>query len=154
MAKINHITDMEIIEKLYEASICGVPVDMLVRGNCSMVTGVPGVSENIHINGIIDRYLEHSRILIFANGGEEKYYIGSADWMPRNLDHRIEVLAPVYEPDIKKDLKRVIEFGLQDTMQGRIVDGSGENRPWGNGTEALFRSQEALYDYYLNQEKE
>lgn len=154
MAKINHITDMEIIEKLYEASTCGVPVDMLVRGNCSMVTGVPGVSENIHINGIIDRYLEHSRILIFANGGEEKYYIGSADWMPRNLDHRIEVLAPVYEPDIKKDLKRVIEFGLQDTMQGRIVDGSGENRPWGNGTEALFRSQEALYDYYLNQEKE
>ncbi len=154
MAKINHITDMEIIEKLYEASTCGVPVDMLVRGNCSMVTGVPGVSENIHINGIIDRYLEHSRILIFANGGEEKYYIGSADWMPRNLDHRIEVLAPVYEPDIKKDLKRVIEFGLQDTMQGRIVDGSGENRPWGNGTEVLFRSQEALYDYYLNQEKE
>lgn len=154
MGKINHITDMEIIEKLYEASSCGVPVEMLVRGNCSMVTGVPGVSENIHINGIIDRYLEHSRILIFANGGEEKYYIGSADWMPRNLDHRIEVLTPVYEPEIKKDLKQVVEFGLKDTMQGRMVDGSGENRPWKSETDTLFRSQEALYNYYIDKEKE
>ena len=72
-------------------------VELVVRGNCSLVTGVPGISENIHINGIIDRYLEHSRIFIFANGGEEKYYIGSADWMPRNLDNRIEVAAPVYD---------------------------------------------------------
>lgn len=154
MGKINHITDVEIIEKLYEASSCGVPVDMLVRGNCSMVTKLTGFTRNIHINGIIDRYLEHSRILIFANGGDEKYYIGSADWMPRNLDHRIEVLTPVYEPEIKEDLKRVVEFGLKDTMQGRIVDGSGKNLPWGNGTEPLFRSQEALYNYYANKEKE
>ncbi len=154
MGKINHITDVEIVEKLYKASSCGVSVDMLVRGNCSMLTQETGFSQNIHINGIIDRYLEHSRILIFANGGDEKYYIGSADWMPRNLDHRIEVLTPVYEPEIKKDLKQVVEFGLKDTMQGHIVDGSGKNLPWGNGTEPLFRSQEALYNYYINKERE
>ncbi len=154
LVKINHITDAAIIDKLYEASSCGVPVKMLVRGNCSMVTGVPGVSENIQLSGIIDRYLEHSRILIFANGGEEKYFIGSADWMPRNLDNRIEVLTPVYEPEIQEDLKRVVEYGLHDTMQGRIVDGSGENRSCENGTEPLFRSQEALYNHYLNKENE
>ena len=78
-------------------------MELVVRGNCSLVTGVPGISENIHINGIIDRYLEHSRIFIFANGGEEKYYIGSADWMPRNLDNRIEVAAPVYDKEIQAD---------------------------------------------------
>ena len=151
--KINHITDTDIIEKLYEASSSGVEVEMLVRGNCSLITGVPGLSETMHLTGIIDRYLEHSRILIFANGGEEKYYIGSADWMPRNLDHRIEVLTPVYDPDIQADLRRVVEYGLKDTSQGRIVDGSGENRPLPAAEgESLFRSQEALYQSYLTQE--
>ena len=153
LGKINHITDEEIVEKLYEASASGVTVDMLVRGNCSLVTGVPGVSDTIHLTGIIDRYLEHSRILIFANGGEEKYYIGSADWMPRNLDHRIEVLTPVYDPDIQADLRRVVAYGLKDTRQGRIVDGSGENRPLPlTEGEPSFRSQEALYQAYLTQE--
>ena len=84
--KINHITDQVMVKKLYEASAAGVPIDIVLRGNCSLVTGIPGVSETIHINGIIDRYLEHSRIFIFAAGGEEKCFIGSADWMPRNLD--------------------------------------------------------------------
>ena len=108
LANVNHITDRALIEKLYEASAAGVKIELVVRGNCSLVPTVPGVSENIHINGIIDRYLEHSRIFIFANGGEEKYYIGSADWMPRNLDNRIEVLAPVYDKEIQADLKRIV----------------------------------------------
>ena len=146
LAKVNHITDRELIGKLYEASTAGVRIDLLVRGNCSIVTGVPGVSENIRINGIIDRYLEHSRIFIFANNGEEKYYIGSADWMPRNLDYRIEALAPVYDKDIQADLKQIICYGLKDTTKGRIVDGSGENLPWKG--DALFRSQEELYTEY------
>ncbi len=107
-------------------------MELVVRGNCSLVTGIAGISENIHINGIIDRYLEHSRIFIFANGGEEKYYIGSADWMPRNLDNRIEVLAPVYDKEIQADLKRIVCYGYRDTAKGRIVDGTGENRPWEN----------------------
>ena len=107
MAKINHITDKALVRKIYEASAAGVRIDLLVRGNCSLVTGIPGVSDTIRINGIIDRYLEHSRILIFGNGGEERYFIGSSDWMTRNLDNRIEVMAPVYDLDLQRDLKRV-----------------------------------------------
>ena len=126
LIKINHITDPVMVKKLYEASSHGVRIDLLVRGNCSLITGVPGVSDAIRINGIIDRYLEHSRIFIFANGGDEKMFIGSADWMPRNLDNRVEVIAPVYDPEIKADLKRVVEYGLKDTLQGRVVDGTGE----------------------------
>ena len=96
LIKINHITDPVMVKKLYEASSHGVRIDLLVRGNCSLITGVPGVSDTIRINGIIDRYLEHSRIFIFANGGDEKMFIGSADWMPRNLDKRVEVIHRVY----------------------------------------------------------
>lgn len=145
IAKVNHITDHALVEKLYEASAAGVKIDLVVRGNCSLVTDVPGVSENIRINGIIDRYLEHSRIFIFANGGEERYYIGSADWMPRNLDNRIEVLTPVYDKDIQADLKQVVCHGFRDTSKGRMVDGTGENRPQEG---APFRSQEELYNEY------
>ncbi|WP_018668674.1 RNA degradosome polyphosphate kinase [Bacteroides gallinarum] len=148
LVKINHITDMTMVRKLYEASANGVPVSLLVRGNCSLTTGIPGVSDTIRINGIIDRYLEHSRIFIFAAGGEDKTFIGSADWMPRNLDNRVEVVAPVYDPRIKADLRKVIEFGLRDNCQGSIVDGSGENRPWIAEDDAPFRSQEELYKSY------
>ena len=147
--KINHITDPVIVNKLYEASQAGVKVELLVRGNCSVMTGVPGVSDNIRIVGIIDRYLEHSRIFIFAAGGEEKVFIGSADWMPRNLDNRVEVVTPVYDPAIKGEMKRIVEYGLNDTLQGRVVDGKGENNFRDTGEEKPFRSQEALYDYYV-----
>lgn len=153
--KINHITDPIMVNKLYEASQAGVEIDLLVRGNCSLLTGIPGVSDNIHITGIIDRYLEHSRIFVFAAGGEERVFIGSADWMPRNLDNRVEVVTPVYDPRIKEEMKRIVEYGLKDTLQGRVVDGQGENLfheiPEG---EKPFRSQEALYDYYLNEDKQ
>lgn len=153
MVKINHITDPVMVKKLYEASSHGIRIDLLVRGNCSLVTGIPGMSGTIRINGIIDRYLEHSRIFIFANGGDEKMFIGSADWMPRNLDNRVEVIAPVYDPEIKADLKRVVEYGLKDTLQGRVVDGTGENRPWTTESNEPFRSQEELYNYYVNENK-
>lgn len=153
LIKINHITDPVMVKKLYEASSHGVRIDLLVRGNCSLITGVPGVSDTIRINGIIDRYLEHSRIFIFANGGDEKMFIGSADWMPRNLDNRVEVIAPVYDPEIKADLKRVVEYGLKDTLQGRVVDGTGENRPWISEDKTAFCSQEELYKYYLNENR-
>ena len=152
--KINHITDPLMVEKLYEASQAGVDISLVVRGNCSLITGIPGVSDNIRINGIIDRYLEHSRIFVFASGGEEKVFIGSADWMPRNLNNRIEVITPVYDPEIKEEMKRIVDYGFKDTMQGRIVDGSGENlfREPEEG-EAPFRSQEALYNYYIEKNR-
>lgn len=151
LAKVNHITDRPLIDKLYEASAAGVRIDLLVRGNCSLVTGLPGISETIRVNGIIDRYLEHSRILIFGNGGEELYYLGSADWMTRNFDNRIEVMAPVYDKTIQEDLKRVIEYGLRDTLQGHVVDGTGRNLPWTTAGTPPFRSQEALYEWYKNE---
>lgn len=150
LGKINHITDAKIIEKLYEASQAGVKMRFLVRGNCSLMTGIEGLSKNIEIRGIIDRYLEHSRILIFGGGGRERYYIGSADWMTRNLDHRVEVYAPVYDPVVQAQLKRILEFGLADNVSARIVDGSGANRIYHNGQEE-FRSQERLYEYYCAQ---
>ena len=146
--KINHITDTAMVKKLYEASANGVPVDLLVRGNCSLMTGIPRVSDTIRISGIIDRYLEHSRIFVFAAGGENKTFIGSADWMPRNLDNRVEVVTPVYDARIKEDLWRVIDFGLRDNCQGSVVDGNGGNRPWAMEGKEAFRSQEELYKYY------
>lgn len=114
-AKLNHITDPAMVKKLYEASGHGVQVDLVVRGCCSLMTGVAGVSDTIRINGIIDRYLEHSRIFIFAAGGEEKVFMGSADWMPHNLDNRVEVVTPVYDPEIKSELKRIVDYALRDT---------------------------------------
>ncbi|MEI6753411.1 MAG: RNA degradosome polyphosphate kinase [Paludibacter sp.] len=146
--KINHIVDEKIIEKLYEASNAGVVIKLLVRGNCSLKTGVRKLSENIEALGIIDRYLEHSRVLIFANGGEERYFIGSADWMQRNLDNRVEVYTPVYDPEFRKQLKTIIEYGLKDNVKARIVDGSGNNIINSTGDDTPFRSQEEIYLYY------
>lgn len=151
--KINHITDLTMVQKLYEASQAGVDIDLLVRGNCSLFTGLPGISDHIRIHGIIDRYLEHARIFIFAAGGEEKVFMGSADWMPRNLDHRIEVITPVHDPSVKGELKRIVEYGLKDTLQGRIVDGKGDNAFWSTIMPVPFRSQEALYYDYLAENK-
>ena len=146
--KINHITDPLMVKKLYEASACGVPIDLVVRGNCSIVTGIPGKSDTIRIVGIIDRYLEHARIFQFCAAGEDKMFIGSADWMPRNLNNRVEVVTPIYSSSIKEDLKRVIDFALNDNMQGRIVDGTGRNLPWKTNDDTPFRSQEKLYEHY------
>ena len=149
--KINHITDVDMVKKLYEASQAGVRIDIVIRGNCSLVPNVPKISENIHCVGIIDRYLEHARILIFCNGGKNKYYLGSADWMPRNLINRVEVYTPVYDADLQADLLRTIEYGLKDTKNGRIIDGIGTN----NFVEGEpFRSQEALYNCYLKENEE
>ena len=143
--KINHITDTDMVTKLYQASKAGVKIDIVIRGNCSLVLGIKGLSENIRCVGIIDRYLEHSRILIFANGGKPRYFLGSADWMPRNLLNRIEVLTPVYDEELQADLMRTISYGMRDTTNGRIVDGKGTN----NFVEGEpFRSQQELYKEY------
>ena len=146
--KINHITDPVMVAKLYEAAAGGVEVRISVRGNCSLVTSKLSRHCDIRINGIIDRYLEHSRIYIFAAGGEEKIFIGSADWMPRNLDNRIEVVAPVYDQEIKQEMHRIVEYALRDTIQGRLADGSGENAPWTCGNPLEHGSQAELYEYY------
>ena len=140
--KINHITDTDMVTKLYQASKAGVKIDIVIRGNCSLVPGIKGLSENIRCVGIIDRYLEHSRILIFANGGKPRYFLGSADWMPRNLLNRIEVLTPVYDEEMQTDLMRTISYGMRDSTNGRLIDGKGTD-DFVNGEP--FRSQEELY---------
>ncbi len=147
--KINHITDTDIVAKLYQASKAGVKIDIVIRGNCSLVPGLQKYSENIRCVGIIDRYLEHSRVLIFCNGGKPRYYLGSADWMPRNLLNRIEVLTPVYDEDLQADLMRTVSYGMRDTANGRIVDGKGSNTLVEG---ERFRSQEELYKAYLENE--
>lgn len=139
--KVNHITEPRMVQKIYEAVESGVKVEALVRGNCSLVDN-EDFAGRLKIVGIIDRYLEHSRIFIFANGGEPLYFIGSADWMPRNLDQRIEVVTPVYDTDIKKELQTIVDYGLCDTKQGRLIAGHQEN-------DLPFRSQEALYMHYI-----
>lgn len=140
--KLNHLTDETMVQKIYEAVTAGVKVEAVVRGNCSLVDDEK-FGGRLKVVGIIDRYLEHSRIFIFCNGGEPRYFIGSADWMPRNLDSRIEVVVPVYDPDIQRELLRIVDYGLQDMVQGRLIMGKREAVP-------SFRSQEALYKYYLN----
>lgn len=149
LCKINHVTDFEMIGKLYAAAKAGVKIKMLVRGNCSLISGV---SENIEVYGVIDRYLEHSRIIIFGNNGDETCYVGSADWMERNLNHRIETAVPVYDREIKRHLKKIIEYGLRDNVKTRIVDGTGENRfKPAVADEHKFRSQDELQKYYDEQ---
>lgn len=142
--KVNHVTEPMIVNKIYDAVRAGVPVDMLVRGNCSLVDS-PEFNGNLRVVGIIDRFLEHSRIFCFCNGGDEKVFIGSADWMPRNLDCRIEVVTPVYDAAIKTECRRIVDYGLKDTRQGRVVIGKPN-------MEAVnispFRSQEELYKSY------
>ena len=151
--KINHITDKEVVAKLYQASQAGVRIDIVIRGNCSLVPDIRELSENIHAVGIIDRYLEHSRILIFCNGGKNRYFLGSADWMPRNLSDRVEVLTSVYDEDLKRDLMRTVEYGLKDNTNGRIVDGKGTNELQPIDDEhPAFRSQEELYHAYLKED--
>ena len=152
--KVNHITDPVMVKKICEAAENGVRIDMVVRGNCSVVTHGYPAGGNIRINGIIDRYLEHSRIFVFAAGGQEKVFIGSADWMPRNLDNRIEVVAPVYDPAIKQEMIRIVDYGLRDVRQGRLVDGTGDNSPWTCEDPLPTGSQEALYGHYLQLEQE
>ena len=151
--KVNHVTDPEIIERLYDAALAGVRVELLVRGNCSIVTdGLPS-GMNLKVCGIIDRFLEHSRIFVFAAGGRNDVFIGSADWMPRNLDNRVEVVTPVYDPEIKDEMIRIVDSGLRDVRQGRLVDGSGRNQSWTCGNPLDTGSQEALYRHYCEKEE-
>lgn len=143
MAKINRLTDLEIIDALYRASQAGVKIDLIVRGSCMLRPGIPGLSETVHVRSVVGQLLEHSRIFYFANGGEEDVYIGSADWMKRNLDRRVEVVTPVLDPDLKRYLKDVVLAAyLKDNVKARILNTEGlyERVPMQPG-EASFHSQ-------------
>ena len=152
MLKINNLVDPDIIQKLYQASQAGVSIRMVVRGICSLIPGIPGLSENIEAVSIVGRYLEHSRFFIFCNGGKERYYISSADWMTRNLDTRIEVAAPVYDINLQKELKYILETQLNDNVKARIINKDQDNRYKRDDNPPLI-SQNVLYEHYKDLHK-
>ncbi len=142
IAKFNRLADLQIIEKLYEVSQAGVQVDLIVRGICILRPGVPGLSENIRVRSVVGRFLEHSRVFWFSNGGDDEVYIGSADWMSRNLKHRIEVVTPVTTPKLKRHLRDVLlDAYLSDNTKARELQPDGTYMPIDRGGEP-FDSQE------------
>jgi len=144
--KLNALVDFDMIKKLYQASKAGVEIKLVVRSICSLIPGKEGLSENIQAVSIVDRFLEHSRIYIFCNGGEEKYYISSADWMTRNLDHRSEVACAIYDSELQQELKTIFEIQFSDNVKSRILDGEQKNTYNQNGKKPV-RSQEEIYNY-------
>lgn len=150
--KLNSLSDVKLIEKLYEASSYGVKIQLIIRGICSLIPGVPGMSDNIEAISILDRFLEHSRLFIFENNGAPKYFLGSADWMPRNLDYRVEVTTPVYDKNIKKQLREHFDILWKDNVKSRF-----HNEAMDNQYRVLkgpkIRSQYALYQYVKKQLK-
>ncbi|MBM4178144.1 MAG: polyphosphate kinase 1 [Ignavibacteria bacterium] len=129
IAKMNALIDAKIIRALYEASIAGVKIDLVVRGVCALRPGIQGVSENITVRSILDRFLEHSRLFWFRNGGEEDVYISSADWMTRNMERRVELLFPVYDRKVKKKLRDILTMYLCDDVRARILQSDGSYAP-------------------------
>jgi len=145
--KTNSLVDTDMIKKLYQASNEGVKIRLIIRGTCSLIPGVPGLSENIEGISIVDRYLEHSRIFVFCNNNTELYYISSADWMTRNLDHRIEVTYPVYDTDLQKELRTQIELQWKDNVKARVLNGQQDNRYKNTAGKKRIVSQVEFYNY-------
>jgi polyphosphate kinase len=150
IAKMNSLIDEQIIRKLYEAGKAGVQIDLIVRGICGIVPGIAGLSDNIRVRSIIDRFLEHARVYIFANGGHEKIYLASADWMTRNLHHRIESGFPIFDEEIKKEIRHIIKLQLIDNIKARVIDSDYDNKYAGTDTEVKYRAQLDIYHYLKN----
>ena len=144
--KMNSISSYKMIDKLYEASKAGVKIQMIVRGICCLVPGVKGVSENIEVISIVDKFLEHTRLYIFCNNNDTKVYISSADWMTRNIDNRVEVSCPIYQDDIKQELLDIFDICWNDNAKARLLDKTQKNNYRKNDKPKL-RSQFATYDY-------
>ena len=145
--KLNAITNFSMIEKLYEASTAGVPIQMIVRGICCLIPGVKGMSENIEVISVVDRYLEHPRVYHFTNGGTPKIYISSADFMTRNIENRVEVAAPIYDKDLQRQITEVFDIIWNDNVKARRLNGPIQNAFIKNDS-APIRSQFEIFDYY------
>jgi polyphosphate kinase len=148
--KMNSLSDTEMIDKLYEASCAGVKIQLEVRGICSLIPGVPGMSENIEAISIVDNYLEHSRIYIFGNASQTEVYISSADIMTRNLDGRVEVTCPIYDTEIKQELIDNFDLGWKGNVKARFHSQKLDNKYRQKGNNPVFRAQLETYNYYLN----
>ena len=152
--KVNAVTDDQMIRVLYRTSQAGVSIDLLARGICSLRPGIPGISENIRVRSIVGRFLEHSRIYWFQNGGQDEMYIGSADLMERNLERRVETLTPVRDPEILEHVRDVVLAAyLRDTDRAMVLDSSGRYaRP--DSSSGTFNAQQFLLQHYTEQSRE
>jgi polyphosphate kinase len=145
--KLNNLVDETIIKKMYKASQAGVKITLIIRGICVLIPGQPGLSDNIEAISIVDRFLEHSRVMVFANGGDPQYYITSADWMVRNFDNRIEVACPIYSKEIQRELMDMLKIQLSDNVKARII-GPGEANTYKTLNGTPVRSQIEIYNYF------
>lgn len=145
--KVNNLQDRELIQHLYAASQSGVKIRMIIRGMCCLVPGIKGVSDNISIISIVDRFLEHPRVMVFHNNGDKKVYISSGDLMTRNIDNRVEVACPIYDPALKQRIIDILDLQFKDRAKARIIDAKQQNRYVPRGNRKKLRSQIAIYDY-------
>lgn len=151
--KLNNIADGGLVDRLYTASSAGVPVNLLVRGMCSLIPQLEGISDNIRAISIVDRYLEHDRVYFFENGGEKKVFLSSADWMTRNIDYRIEVAVTLLDPILKQQVLDIMEILFSDTVKARYIDKELSNRYVPRGNRRKVRAQLAIYDYIKSLEQ-
>ncbi|WP_010181138.1 polyphosphate kinase 1 [Glaciecola sp. HTCC2999] len=152
--KVNNLVDKELIDDLYRASQAGVNIRIIVRGMCSLIPGVAGLSDNITIISIVDRFLEHPRVMLFENAGDKRVFISSADWMTRNMDGRIEVGAPIYSQRLIEQIDTTLNLQFQDTLKARIIDQEQSNQYVKRGNRRHLRSQMAIYEYLKQVEKQ
>ncbi|XOV80753.1 MAG: polyphosphate kinase 1 [Aestuariibacter sp.] len=152
--KINNLVDQELIDDLYRASQAGVKIKAIVRGMCSLVPGLKGVSDNITVISVVDRFLEHPRVMVFDNDGDPKVYISSADWMARNMDNRIEVGCPIYDETLKNRIIDILEIQFRDTTKARVIDAEQKNQYVPRGNRKKIRSQVEIYKYLTELEEE
>jgi polyphosphate kinase len=148
IAKMNSLEDPEMIAKLYEASEAGVRIRLIVRGICCLIPGVRDFSENIEVISIVDRFLEHARAFVFCNGGDELYFLSSADWMKRNLDRRIEVALPIYDATLQRRIQSILGFQLSDNVKARIINKRSDNDYKTSVGSTAVRSQYATLEFW------
>ena len=142
VAKMNSLCDREIIAALYSASAAGVKIDLIIRGICCLITGIPGVSENITVRSIVGNFLEHARIFYFYSNGTEEVYMGSADWMPRNLDKRVEIVFPLEKEEIKKEAMHILEIQMADNVKAHVLQPDGTYEKIDKRGKVLVNAQE------------
>ncbi|KLV06021.1 polyphosphate kinase [Photobacterium aquae] len=152
--KVNNLVDKGLINLLYQASNAGVRIQLIIRGMCALIPGIKGISDNITAISIIDRFLEHPRVTVFENNGDPEVFISSADWMTRNIDNRIEVGCPIYEPALKKKIIDILTIQLSDTVKARVLDKDMTNHYVPRGNKRKIRSQTEIYDYLKHSEKQ
>jgi polyphosphate kinase len=150
--KMNSLSSYAMVDKLYEASRAGVKIDLVVRGICCLVPGVPGMSENIEAVSVVDKFLEHTRLFIFCNNNNPKVFISSADFMTRNIENRVEVTCPIYDEDIKAELMDIFEIYKKANTKARILNQAQDNQYKKNDLPP-FRAQFQTYEYYINKLK-